>query len=283
MNHNLKIDRFIGIVPIIILLIAIILEVLIYSNTKNESLQQLRISFTENSLRFMFTIYGGLLIALNFFKIQFSERKNRETYSEYHMANLNWSRVSLLFYFLFYIGMIISELSTSFISELIFNISILALTLYLGYYQIKVISRYLLSSNQSIEQEKAKALIPSSATLDEDKLSSLFQKLDSIVDDEKLYLKTDLTIHELGVRFNLNSKYLSQAINRQDDLNFNKFINQKRIEHSKVLLLDDRYSKFSIEGIAQESGFRSKSTFNTTFKLETGITPSEFRKKATNS
>ena len=278
MKYQMKLDRFLGIVPIGILVIALALELLNYI-VEDETAQLLRFSFTENTLRYLFTLYAGLLIGLNFYKIHLAERKNRQTYSEHHLVNLNWSRISLVFYFLFYAGMILSELSAPLISELIFNVSILMLTLYLGYYQIKVIARYLSSTNQPIGSVKINPIQSPNALPDVDKLTVLFERIDSLIHDEKLHLKTDLTIHELGVRLKMNSKYLSQAINHQDGLNFNKYINQKRIEQSKVLLFDDNYNKYSLEGIAQESGFRSKSTFNTTFKSITGVTPSEYRKK----
>ncbi|MDE5450303.1 helix-turn-helix domain-containing protein, partial [Elizabethkingia meningoseptica] len=46
----------------------------------------------------------------------------------------------------------------------------------------------------------------------------------------------------------------------------------------KKLLSGDPSKKFSILGIAFESGFNSKTSFNTIFKKTMGITPSEFRK-----
>ena len=44
-------------------------------------------------------------------------------------------------------------------------------------------------------------------------------------------------------------------------------------------LLSDpqKYSILSIDGIANESGFKSVPTFNSAFKKFTGITPSKFR------
>ena len=93
-----------------------------------------------------------------------------------------------------------------------------------------------------------------------EKSQELFERINTLVDEEKLYLKSDLTIHELGVRLKMNSKYLSQAINQREDLNFNKYINQKRIAHAKEILLNPNFSNYSLEGIGHESGFRSKST-----------------------
>ena len=48
------------------------------------------------------------------------------------------------------------------------------------------------------------------------------------------------------------------------------------IEEAKKMFLDDHYNNLSIEGIAKNAGFRSKSTFNQVFKTLTGMTPTEF-------
>ena len=45
------------------------------------------------------------------------------------------------------------------------------------------------------------------------------------------------------------------------------------------MILDDHYNNISIEGIAKNAGFRSKSTFNQVFKQATGMTPTEFTLK----
>ena len=281
LNHSLSADRILTLIPVFIFLLAVVLETLNYFYPTSISVQSARIEFTERTLRFLFPLYSGVLIALNYYKIKFAERNNKEQYADRQLVNLNWSIVSLGFFTLFYLGMIFSELTTPFISELVFNISILTLTLYLGYYQIKVIARYLRGTKEPQEAIDQALERPKSEPEDE-KLNGLFNELDTIINDEQLYLKTDLTIHELGVRMELNSKYLSQAINHQGDLNFNKYINQKRIDHARQLIHDENYQNYSLEGIATESGFRSKSTFNTTFKSLVGCTPSDFKKRGLN-
>ena len=64
--------------------------------------------------------------------------------------------------------------------------------------------------------------------------------------------------------------------------NFYGFINKFRVEKSKKLLADKELDKYSIIGIAFESGFNSKTSFNTTFKKLTGQTPSEFKRTCSN-
>ncbi|MDO8896190.1 MAG: helix-turn-helix domain-containing protein, partial [Bacteroidales bacterium] len=62
--------------------------------------------------------------------------------------------------------------------------------------------------------------------------------------------------------------------------NFYGYINKFRVEKSKKLLTDKELDKYSIIGIAFESGFNSKTAFNTAFKKITGQTPSEFKKRS---
>jgi AraC-like DNA-binding protein len=218
------------------------------------------------------------LILLNFLKLRRAEKLNQEVYASKDLVNLNWSRISLGFYLIFYLGIILSELVNPFVSELIFNISILTLVLYLGYYQINTISRYLSIAHDRIENNNQEEVVQEKTSVDDSKSNELFTAIDDLVESEQLFLKFDVSIHELGKRLEMNSKYLSQAINNQDGLNFNRFINAKRVRHASVLIQDKQFNNYSLEGIAKESGFRSKSTFNTTFKGIMGCTPSEYKK-----
>lgn len=284
LKQKFAVDRFLPILPIAVLVIATILELLNYSDPESINIQSARVLFTVVTMKYLFPAFGGLIIALNFFKVRMEEQSNKDAYADHLVVNLNWCYASLAFYTLFFVGVILSEIVNPWVSELLFNGSLLALTLYLGYYQIKVVAQYLKSTRIEIVSENVvdnldEDLTNSSESEGVEKGKKLFEQLEILVNAEKLYLKPDLTIHELGLKLELNSKYLSQAINQQEELNFNKYINQKRIKHAQELLVNSNYANFSLEGIGNESGFRSKSTFNTTFKTITGNTPSEYRKK----
>ena len=49
-----------------------------------------------------------------------------------------------------------------------------------------------------------------------------------------------------------------------------------RVEEVKQRLKDSKYKNFTILAIAYDSGFNSKSAFNTIFKDLTGMTPSQY-------
>ena len=103
-------------------------------------------------------------------------------------------------------------------------------------------------------------------------------KLHEYMDSEKPYLNPALTLRLLGSHVNIHPNQLSWLLNEQVGKNFNEFINQKRIEHFKKLVVDPANSHISLIGLAYESGFNSKTVFNTTFKKEVGMTPKAYQK-----
>ncbi|MFN6014251.1 MAG: helix-turn-helix domain-containing protein, partial [Flavobacteriales bacterium] len=273
------IDSYINSIPWIILICVTSMEILNLILPGNTLIRELRVVLTESTMRFAFPVYNGLMIVLNLVKLKQAERINRESFSTDEVVNLNWSRISLLFFGLFYSGMIVSELVDETVSEVLFNSTLLLLTLYLGYFQIRTIARYVkitqVSEPTHVDGNMLAPDTPAQNSEDAARLNNLFMVLNELIDSELLYLKEDLTLYELGQRMELNPKYLSKAINFQEDLNFNKFVNQKRIRHAAEMIRNTYFDGLSLEGIAMESGFRSKSTFNTAFKTVMGCTPSE--------
>lgn len=118
------------------------------------------------------------------------------------------------------------------------------------------------------------------SNLNEQQKQELFDELILLMEEEKHYLNKDLKLSNIAKILETNNLYLSQVINQKSGSNFNNFINKYRINEARKFLSDPNYANFSIEGIASEVGFKSKSTFNIAFKKYTGLTPSFFRKKA---
>ncbi|KMU62816.1 Transcriptional regulator, AraC family [Elizabethkingia anophelis] len=125
---------------------------------------------------------------------------------------------------------------------------------------------------ESEEKVEKKKLIP-----DED-FEGLKEKLLTLMKDEKPYLEGDLNLLKLSELIGISTHQLSYLLNNGFHENFFQFVNKYRVAHAKELLLSDSYYKMSVLGIAFESGFNSKTAFNTMFKKIMGITPSEFRK-----
>jgi YesN/AraC family two-component response regulator len=134
---------------------------------------------------------------------------------------------------------------------------------------------------EELQVEKEEELEPKryeSSSLTSGQKDNFHQKLISHMSSEKPYLNQELTISQLADQLQINSKYLSQIINEKQEQNFMDFINRHRIERAKELLLSPAYQYYTIQAIAEEAGFKSKSAFYTAFKKFTGMTPVAFKK-----
>ena len=98
------------------------------------------------------------------------------------------------------------------------------------------------------------------------------------IETESPYLNPSLTLRLLANEVNIHPNKLSWLLNEHLGKNFNEFINQYRIEHFKKLITDPSNNHISIIGLAYESGFNSKTVFNTSFKKEVGMTPKQYQK-----
>lgn len=99
-----------------------------------------------------------------------------------------------------------------------------------------------------------------------------------VLKEEKLYQDSSLTIAKLANHLGLPINSLSILINESLQTNFNDLINQHRVLAFKERILQPDSHKYSIMGLGQEVGFRSKASFYRAFKKETGITPTQFIK-----
>jgi len=115
--------------------------------------------------------------------------------------------------------------------------------------------------------------------LTETEKTEYLQKINSYFETQKPYLNPELKITEVAKQLNVSVKYLSQVINESLGKNFYDFINSYRIEEAKRQLINEIDSKKTVLEVLYESGFNSKSAFNSAFKKHTGFTPTEFRKQ----
>ena len=69
---------------------------------------------------------------------------------------------------------------------------------------------------------------------------------------------------------------MTEIINNIVKQNFYDYVNNFRVEEFKSLANDPANMHLKILSLAYDAGFKSKTTFNTTFKKITGQTPSEY-------
>ncbi len=105
------------------------------------------------------------------------------------------------------------------------------------------------------------------------------KKLLMLMEQERPYTRDDLTLNHMAEMLSITPHNLSEIINSRLDQNFFDFVNQYRVEQVKKDLLNPEKQNMKVLAIAFDAGFRSKSSFNTTFKRYTNLTPSEFRRQ----
>jgi AraC-like DNA-binding protein len=106
-------------------------------------------------------------------------------------------------------------------------------------------------------------------------------KLISFVEKNKPYLDPNLTIHELSAITGIQRHYITQILNEKYKRNFFTFINEYRVKEVVERFSDPTFNQYTILAIAFDAGFNSKTTFNSIFKSQTGLTPSQFREQNT--
>lgn len=104
------------------------------------------------------------------------------------------------------------------------------------------------------------------------------RKLIQAMEVDKLYRNPDIRLTILAEALGENSNNVSQVINQLFQQNFYDFINTYRIQDAKEKLKSPLNNHLTIEAIGQEVGFKSKSTFYTSFKKYTSVTPVDFKK-----
>ena len=106
------------------------------------------------------------------------------------------------------------------------------------------------------------------------------QRLTVIMQQEKPYLESEITISDLASRLGISVNKLSRIINEDHHHNFFDFINTYRVNEVKNLLTSSEAYDLKIESIAYDCGFNSKSSFYSIFKKHTHLTPTEFKEKS---
>ncbi|MEM6687150.1 MAG: helix-turn-helix domain-containing protein, partial [Bacteroidota bacterium] len=104
-------------------------------------------------------------------------------------------------------------------------------------------------------------------------------KLDAFEEKDE-YLVQGCTLIYVAEKLNSNTTYLSKVINTYKGKTFNAYLNELRINKALLKLKSDvKLRSYTIQGIAEEFGFKRQETFSRAFKQQTGIYPSQYLKK----
>ena len=98
----------------------------------------------------------------------------------------------------------------------------------------------------------------------------------------KPYLRPGYSLVQLSDETGIPRHHLSALLNKINGTRFNDFINRYRIQYITENMNDPEWPKLTLEGIAREAGFNSRTAFFNAIKKFTGLSPTEFLERAKN-
>ncbi len=103
---------------------------------------------------------------------------------------------------------------------------------------------------------------------------AIIKKLKELLYRDEVFTNPDLSLKLLAGELLTNTSYLSAAVNSHFHCNLPSLINKSRIDKARKMLVSSEFNHYSMEGIATEVGFKSRSSFYHAFKTVTGLSPS---------
>lgn len=228
-------------------------------------------------------IQGIIYTVLTILLVIDYNKKIKERFSNIDKINLGWMQ-----YLTF--GMIVcwSFASLSRIIDIFYtndnsmqlalHTSMSVLVYSIGYMGLRQPEIFMLQADLDRQNETAEKYKKSG--LDADAAEEIRTRLIMLMDKEKPHLDSELTLNKLSEMLNVSIHNLSEVINTRLNKSYYDFINEYRVEEFKKKLVDPSSRNYNLISIAFDSGFNSKTSFNTIFKKITGQTPSKYRESA---
>jgi AraC-like DNA-binding protein len=251
--------------------------------------------FKEDDMLWARLLYGLLFFSsvliytvLTFVKLRSFRKQIAEEFSYFSRPlRLYWVNfIALLFCLIFLTYFVVGgwnalTFEQNFDLTVLSHFSLTILAYCISYFGLR--QPLLFKPEQLIDQRlKADASTDTSVTstgrFSDEEASRLINKLEKIMEEEKPYLNPELTLAELSTRLDIQKHELTDLLNHYIEKNFFSFVNEYRLRSVIKKLGNEDYDHLTLMSIAYDSGFNSKSTFNSLFKQFTGTTPSQFRK-----
>ena len=232
-------------------------------------------------------IHGLIYTILVIRVITRHDRRIRDAYSNIDRINLLWLRSLTVG-----VGIIWSIVVGSVMGANLFNlhfsgfdyaiyfcISLLVYTIgYMGLKQAEVFQQ----ANDDRERRSDRGVAEGQPSryvksgLSDSTADEILGKLRELMELKKPYLDGNLTLGKLAEILSVSPHNLSEAMNTRMNQSFYDYVNSYRVAEVKRRLQGGDAEQYSFLSIAYESGFTSKTSFNTIFKKQTGMTPTEF-------
>lgn len=258
--------------------ISYVKELLIERNLKHFTLQSVE---GMKALIFLISrlIFIGHTIFYLFLGIRLADRHNEriiQFYSNIEKRSMSWIKSLSIFYlFASVLAIIFSLVGRSFFAQnsiMLIIPSIIFTSMY-----------FILGFNGSQHVSVAEDLVETNPgyvefeEIDDSHGKKLRKDLLKLFEQDKIYMHPDLRITTLAEVLLTNRTYISRLINDDFGMNFNEFVNKYRVAEAERLLDCKDNHHFTLEYIAEKSGFGNTNSFTRSFKEFNGLTPGQYR------
>ncbi|WP_161791971.1 helix-turn-helix domain-containing protein [Psychroserpens jangbogonensis] len=284
-NYKLQKKSWVHFIPFLISICAV-LGLILFADTA--SVSETTNQMNNQQIPIYFRI-GELLIISHIFYYLFKSKleikkvigKAKDLYSAFNQDNFKLLKFILnCFIILFSISLIHSILPfVGYKNGLL--VTLLLMALFMFYFINSILLKLL---NQPSNESGAITLIDfeekkkyAGSYLSQTDLKAYMNTLENHMTSNERFLDSELSISDLSTELNMPSKIVSQVINEGYNCNFFDFVNKYRVEAAKSIFAKQTDEKLTIQGIMYDSGFNSKSSFNTAFKKFTKLTPTQFK------
>ena len=219
-------------------------------------------------------------------RLQKHEAQIGDYYSFTEKVDLNWLKLLIWGFLMIWMISAVSQFSYFLGVEipqyggLYTNLALSIFVLIMGYFGIR--QTHVFSSPISNNQKPGKPVLdkPENSVPSLSKSDPRFDRLEKLMEEEKPYLDTELTLYKLAEMLQIPPYQLSQLINQYGGANFFTYINQYRVKAVQNRIQARAHIKQTLLAIALDCGFNSKASFNRVFKKFTGKTPRQYANEA---
>lgn len=251
-------------------------KIILYRNPLSKTIEHSYAKFA-NYHEIFAVFYSLILVALSY-KIVLDYQKNSRNYNlSIVRQQVIWLKVTLiLLFFVVFIYAYLTvketlhpEVQVNFYALWISNSFMIYWLGHIGIYKYGVqqerqnIRKYSLENRVDVVVDKTK--------------NSIINSLEKLIIKDKRFLDSQISLETIASELEVSKGHLSRLIHSELNTSFTDYINLLRIDEAKSHLINPSFSNYTLAAIGLEAGFNSKSTFYSTFKKITGLTPLQFK------
>lgn len=227
---------------------------------------------------FLALISGFIFLIMSFYKLYEFNVRIKQLYSSIDAINLKWLKFLLILSSFIWLSSFFSLFLDSQVFYVMDLVAFPIFIFFISYYDLRQKRIPIPVLHHPTETEGKEEVVKyAKSGISEEIAEELSGRLMFLVNQDKVYVKNDLSLQELAYMLDTSTHKLSQLLNEKMNQSFYEFINFHRVQEVMRKLASDEFKHLKVLAIAFDAGFNSKTTFNAAFKKHSGLSPTAYR------